>query len=86
MTTTDEFQKIPDSFDSKADYDRYKSVNTNPRYSNFFQTHFTAGDIDQFETYRDRSNGKNKEIKIVGNVWSTLENTEKVGEHLDWKK
>lgn len=28
---------------------------TNPRYKNFFQTHFTAGDPDQFETFRNKT-------------------------------
>ena len=34
-----------------------KIINTNPRYKFFSQTHFTAGDIDQFSQYRDGSNG-----------------------------
>ena len=42
MTTTDSFQKVPDFFRSKVDI---KPVQTNPRYSNYNQTHFTAGDI-----------------------------------------
>lgn len=32
--------------------------NTNPRYPNFTQTHFTAGDTEQFETKRDTTNGR----------------------------
>ena len=59
MATTKEFQKVPDFLMSKSEI---KPVNTNPRYPNFFQTHFTAGDIDQFETYRDRSNGSNPNL------------------------
>ena len=79
MSTTKEFQKIPDFFYKT---ESIKSVNTNPRYPNFNQTHFTAGDIDQFEKYRDCSNGKNpfKQIKVE-NEWTDM----KVGEHLDWK-
>jgi len=82
MTTTDEFQKNPDFFTQKTEI---KSIRTNPRYSNFFQTHFTAGDIDQFETYRDKTNGSNplKEIVTHDNIWSSFE---KLGEHIDWKK
>ena len=92
MATTKDFQKVPDFFVSKSDT---KPVNTNPRYPNFFQTHFTAGDIDQFETYRDRSNGSNPShaISLAGNVWKTMEEKEKkeeieekVGENLDWAK
>jgi hypothetical protein len=61
MTTTDSFQKVPDFFTSKQDV---KPVQTNPRYSNYNQTHFTAGDIEQFEMFRDRSNGSNPTKKI----------------------
>ena len=98
MATTKEFQKVPDFLMSKSEI---KPVNTNPRYPNFFQTHFTAGDIDQFETYRDRSNGSNPSrlVSLDGNVWKKMEEksvgvgvgvdedvTEKVGEQLDWLK
>ena len=86
MATTKEFQKVPDFFMSKIDL---KPTNTNSRYSNFFQTHFTAGDIDQFETYRGRSNGSNpsRTVSLVGNVWKTIEDNDgDVGEHLDWNK
>ena len=72
MATTKDFQKVPDFFVSKSDT---KPVNTNPRYPNFFQTHFTAGDIDQFETYRDTTNGSDPShtISLAGNVWKTIE-------------
>ena len=73
MATTKEFQKVPDFFVSKSDI---KPVNTNPRYPNFFQTHFTAGDIDQFETYRDRSNGLNPSKSKRSNAPSTPSNVE----------
>ena len=56
MTTTDHFQKNPDFFLAKTEEKREQS---NPRYKNYTQTHFTAGDIEQFQLYRDRSNGSN---------------------------
>ena len=31
---------------------------SNPRYSNFKQTHFTAGDEEQFQAYRDATNDR----------------------------
>ena len=37
---------------------RKAKVNTNPRYRNFTQTHFTAGDEDQFKNGRDYSDSK----------------------------
>lgn len=95
MATTAEFQKVPDFFMSKTEV---KPVNTNLRYPNFFQTHFTAGDIDQFETYRERTNGSDpsKSVSLDGNIWKTMEEMkemkgedekgEKVGENLDWAK
>jgi len=36
---------------------RVKKRQTNPRYSNFQQSHFTAGDEEQFQSYRDAVNG-----------------------------
>ena len=59
MTTTSQFQKKPDYY-STVDECRKASkskIVTNPRYSEFLQTHFTAGDEDQFQEYRDLSNG-----------------------------
>lgn len=60
MATTHMFQKKPDYYTSKEDcvLSLKHKVNTNPRYTNFKQTHFTAGDEEQFETYRDPSNGQ----------------------------
>lgn len=58
-TTTSKFQVKPDYYTSEKDCieGEKKIVNTNPRYKFFNQTHFTAGDIDQFLQYRDQSNG-----------------------------
>ena len=82
MTTTDEFQKVPNFFFSKEkDEKKYQS---NPRYTSFIQTHFTAGDIEQFDMYRDPTNGSNPNPYFDKslNVWSE----EIIGENLDWKK
>lgn len=55
MTTTEHLQRYPDTYASQdeADDRARKSVQTNTRYKLYRQTHFTAGDEDQFETYRD---------------------------------
>lgn len=63
MTTTDHLQKIPDYFLDLNEIKR-KYIQTNPRYQNFYQTHFTAGDDQQFQFYRDYSNDKNKKIRL----------------------
>ena len=59
MTTTTKFQVKPDYYTCEKDLKEgeKKTINTNPRYKFFCQTHFTAGDIDQFQQYRDPSNG-----------------------------
>jgi len=82
MTTTDEFQKVPNFFMSKEKEN--KKYSTNPRYIDFMQTHFTAGDIEQFNMYRDPTNGINPNpfFDKSLNVW----NEESIGENLDWKK
>lgn len=49
-------------------------VNSNPRYRNFCQTHFTAGDEEQFQTSRDWSNANADEgisqTKYSFDIWS----------------
>lgn len=86
MTTTQKFQIKPDYFNSAkecSDNER-KKVNTNPRYKFFNQTHFTAGDEDQFHTYRDPTNGLlcEEEIDISRNRFSDV----KVNDNIFWEK
>lgn len=59
-TTTSQYQQKPDYFSSAEECleAEKQRVTTNPRYKFFKQTHFTAGDIEQFEQYRDASNGR----------------------------
>ena len=56
MATMKDFQKVPDFFVSKSDT---KPVNTNSRYPNFFQTHFTGSNPSHT-------------ISLAGNVWKTI--------------
>ncbi len=51
---------------------KMKKVSTNPRYSHFTQTHFTAGDEEQFQAYRDATNGDVciQDIDITSNLFS----------------
>lgn len=55
MPNTDHHQRNPDFFSSKEEGKSAERVNTNPRYKFFKQTHFTAGDYEQFLEYWDRS-------------------------------
>lgn len=84
-TTTSEFQIKPDFFPSAEAclIAEKKNENTNPRYKFFNQTHFTAGDVEQFETYRDISNGR----VVIQNI-SMNENIfqDKKLPDLDWEK
>ena len=54
-TTTSFLQKYPDFFNSQEECDKFiKNYNkeiSNSRYKNFKQTHFTAGDEEQFKKY-----------------------------------
>ena len=59
MATTEKFQKLPDYFETAEECGRASKnkCQTNPRYKGYNQTHFTAGDMNQFEQYRDATNG-----------------------------
>jgi hypothetical protein len=59
MTTTENFQVEPDFYNSPEEClkGEKNKINTNPRYKFFRQTHFTAGDLDQFLRYKDSTNG-----------------------------
>ena len=66
MTTTSELQKKPDYYIDKEKClnSRRVKFQTNMRYKNFKQTHFTAGDEEQFDRYRNMVNGQICEGKI----------------------
>lgn len=78
MTTTSKFQVRPDYFSSPEECKIDKPINTNKRYRFFCQTHFTAGDLDQFEEYRDKTNGEEKPVKSLSlekfNFWHKYSN------------
>ena len=74
MTTTRAFQSRPDSYPSRKECEvasKAKRYQTNQRYSSFTQTHFTAGDEEQFQAYRDATNGSVciPEIDISNNLF-----------------
>lgn len=57
MTTTDLYQEYPDFFGTIEEARKYRTrKQTNPRYTGFTQTHFTAGDEEQFDQYRYTNN------------------------------
>jgi hypothetical protein len=70
MTTTDKFQKYPDYYTNleeckKASKESYRYLPTNPRYKEFNQIHFTAGDEDQFDEFRHKKTNKKTEYKQI---------------------
>lgn len=72
MTTTAAFQNKPDFYLSKeACLENRNKKQTNPRYRNFQQHLFTAGDEEQFQHYRDATNGDVcvPEILLNGNLF-----------------
>lgn len=62
MTTTDHLQLQPDYYISSEPPPKLY-ISNNPRYKNFTQIHFTAGDEQQFQNHREFSNDKKKLIK-----------------------
>ena len=73
MYTTFKFQIKPNYYKSEEECkESYKNIiNTNPRYKFYNQTHFTAGDIEQFEMYRDKTNGHSHmhSVCLKNNIW-----------------
>lgn len=72
MTTTSEYQIIPDFYSSQQECNSAKSNTdaTNPRYLYFNQTHFTAGDEEQFEYYKNYTTDFNdKTIPNESNIF-----------------
>lgn len=47
---------MTDFFKTPEECSAFRRTNTNPRYRNFYQVHFTAGDEEQFENKRDKTN------------------------------
>jgi hypothetical protein len=55
MTTTDKLRTAPPFYSSKLARDKakFRKGGVNRRYLHFYHTHFTAGDEEQFEVYRE---------------------------------
>lgn len=77
MTTTSNFQNKPDYYLSKEECENSQReyYQSNPRYKNFNQSIFHAGDEEQFQTYRYQLNGSEyctPEIDLENNKFSNL--------------
>ena len=74
MTTTHQFQNNPDYFFDKEEciVKSKEKKQTNSRYKNFTQNNFTAGDEEQFQEYRDPTNGNgcSEDISLEGNIFA----------------
>lgn len=66
MTTTSHLYAFPDFFNTTKECESVlrEKKQTNLRYKNFTQTIFHAGDVEQFEEYRDKTNFKNSILTI----------------------
>jgi hypothetical protein len=86
MTTTSHLQQKPDYYSSIQECVDSKNIqiNTNPRYIQFKQTHFTAGDEEQFQKYRDTTNGQVsiKRINLNTNIFKGVD----LKEDIEWSK
>ena len=77
MTTTSLFQKYPDYYNSQEEciefQKNYNKEKSNPRYKNFKQINFTAGDEEQFNKYKYDKNNKEEilveDIKLSNNLF-----------------
>lgn len=73
MTTTSKLNIDPDFYSSKEECLKASReyIQTNPRYKNFTQKIFHAGDEEQFEQYRDATNDAIciPQISLTGNLF-----------------
>jgi hypothetical protein len=85
MTTTEHFQSKPEYYSSMEDCLASKFIRSNPRYEHFTQTIFHAGDVEQFETYRDPTNGQIciPDISLTDNIFEKKSSL--IKPVLDWK-
>lgn len=70
------YEPVPEYYNSveEAEQSKYNRMQSNPRYNNFTQTHFTCGDENQFENYRNKT--KSNPVKKHQKYTNTLnENT-----------
>ena len=76
-TTTSHYQSKPDYYNSIEEcLDEHKiKKQTNMRYRNFNQTHFTVGDEEQFQHYRyDKNlNISTKTISLESNIFNKID-------------
>ena len=76
MTTTTFLQLKPDYYLSKEECvkDVKVKTQTNPRYKGFNQRQFTAGDEEQFQRYRDPTNGQIciPDINLTNNLFNSI--------------
>lgn len=88
MSTTSLFQKYPDYYNSHEECvlfeKNYNKEKSNPRYKNFKQINFTAGDEEQFNNYKYEKNNIDEtlvvDIKLDNNLfleYKIFENWEK---------
>jgi hypothetical protein len=90
-TTTKKLNIYNDFFSSEEEAKKftYKKIDqTNSRYRDFKQTHFTAGDIEQFEKFRDLTDCsmKHTDVKITDNIFEENGLCERIYESIEWSK
>ena len=68
MTTTEQFDK-KSIFDSIIEAKILSNESSNPRYPEFTQRNFTAGDAEQFNFYRCMKNGEDVAIDVQHNMF-----------------
>lgn len=73
--TTSSYQLLPDFFldPNEMENVNVKKLSNNQRYPNFHHVYLTAGDEEQFNKFRDRTNGSlcMPHIDLSKNVWKT---------------
>ena len=70
MTTTSKYLKVKEYF-KLTEGGVSSREQTNPRYKNFKQVNYTAGDEEQFLQHLIRESGEVSNIELDGNMWES---------------
>ena len=70
MSTTEKYIKLQEYYSTTQSSSKsVERTQTNPRYRNYQQVNYTAGDEEQFFQHISQKNGSTAVVKNLENIW-----------------